>query len=244
MTPAELATYVRFKTRTNATTFTDAQILALLKPRADEISRKLLDADEDIFCEPDFASLVGTPVSQREYAEPSDLLARIKRVETKLDGTNWVKLKEMDLVDYDFTTDEDSILGHFSNSEGEAKFDIARKSIWIYSGVISDVTDGLKFWLNTYPAEILDLTSTTDMSIDPSATTHGIPREVHELLARGIVIDYKESREKPIPLTQSELSYKTDLQAAIETLRHGNSDREIFASLPLASERWNNGQDL
>lgn len=240
MSPLELATNVRFKTRTNATTFTDAQILSLLKLRRDEIARRLLDVDEDIFCEPDYATLA---LGQREYPEPLDLLSRIKRVEAKLDGINWVKLSEIDINDQDFTTNEDSILAHFSNEQGKAKFDISRKSLWLYCGTVIAVTKGLKLWLNTYPAEITDLSSTEDMAIDPSSTTHGIPREVHEILARGIVIDYKESREKPIPLTQTELSYESDLERAILSLKHGDLDREILATIPPASERGNNGYD-
>ena len=85
--------------------------------------------------------------------------------------------------------------------------------------------------------------SATDMSVDPSTTTHGIPKELHELWARGVVIDYKESREKPIPLTERELKYEFDKQKAIETLKHGNLDREVIGTLPPASDRGNDGSD-
>ena len=83
----------------------------------------------------------------------------------------------------------------------------------------------------------------TDMSIDPSTTTHGIPRELHELWARGVIIDYKGSREKPIPLSEQELSYRVDLEKAIETLKQGNLDREVIGALPPASDRGNEGFD-
>lgn len=48
MTPVEFANHVRFMTRTNSTTFTDAEILALMKIRQDEIAKAILEADEDI----------------------------------------------------------------------------------------------------------------------------------------------------------------------------------------------------
>ena len=229
MTPFELAFHIREQTKTNATTFPDANILSLVKIYKDEIARRILEADEDTFILPQNASLV---VNQREYSFGSDVLARMKRVEAKLNGTDWVKLVEMDLSGYKHTTDEATIVNYFSNEEGEAKYDITRKSLWIYSGAIIDVTDGLKLWVNTYPAEILDLSSTTEMNIDPSATTHGLPREFHELLARKIIINYKENREKPIPLTQTEQNYEQDMLKAISTLRHGSLDREVFGSVP------------
>ena len=240
MTPQELATYVRFKTRTNAVTFSDAQILALLKLRKDEIARRILDADEDIFVDPEFANL---GLGQREYSLPHDTLSRIKRVEAKFDGTAWIPLSEIDINDLKYTTNEDDILSHFSNEAGNAKYDISRKSLWLYCGEIVAVVKGLKLWCNTYPAEITDLSSILEMNIAPTSLTHGIPREVHELLARGIIIDYKESREKPIPLTEKELKYDVDLERAIQTLRHGNLDRDVIAELPPASDRGNNGQD-
>ena len=87
------------------------------------------------------------------------------------------------------------------------------------------------------------------MSQDPSTTTHGIPRELHEIWARGIIIDWKSSREKPIPLTEKELSYKVDKITAINSLKPQNLDRNVVASVPGvsnqgASTMWNNGQDL
>jgi len=139
-----------------------------------------------------------------------------------------------------------SVFNSSQVSEGNpngARFDIMRKAIKIYSGTISAVTDGLQLWCMTYPAAITDLTSTTDMSVDPSTTTHGIPREMHEIWARGVIIDYKESKEKPIPLNERELKYEFDMEKAIETLKHGNLDREVMGGIPPASDRGNDGAD-
>lgn len=239
MTPAEFLTHIHFMCRTNSTVFTDADVLALMKIRQDEISKAILETDEDILLIPQTDDLVA---DQREYPLPSDILSRIKRVEVKLDGTNWIKIDEMDMGQHDKPTQtEANITNSFSNNEGDAFFDLRRKSIYIYSGTITAVTGGIAILVNTYPAAITDLTSTTDMSEDPSTTTHGIPRTMHEIWARGVIIDYKSSREKPIPLTEREQSYKFDLDKAIATLKHGNLDREIIAALPPASDRGNNG---
>ena len=81
------------------------------------------------------------------------------------------------------------------------------------------------------------------MSVDPSTTTHGIPRSMHEIWARGVIIDYKESREKPIPLSEREGKYEVDKQTAIETLKHGNLDREVIGDIPPQDDRGNEGAD-
>lgn len=238
MTPAEFATLVRLKTRTNSTTFPDADMLALMKARQFEIARAILSTDEDILLIPQTTSLVA---NVREYPFPLDMLNKIKRVEAKLDGTNWIKLAEKDITELNYALTEANITQHFSNNEGYAFYDISRRSFYILSGTITSVTDGLKAWVYTYPTAITDLTSSTDMSQDPSTTTHGIPYELHEIWSRGVVIDYKSSREKPIPLTESELRYEFDKKEAINSIRITDKDHEILGRLPVASTRGDNG---
>ena len=240
MTPKELATYVRYKTRTNSTTLPDAEILSYLGIRLDAVVEKSLDADEDELVLPTNATLVAL---QRQYSLPTDILSRLKYVEAKLDGTNWIYLDEMELSQYKRATDETTITTYFQNLEGEAHYLRYWNSIFILSGTIIDVTDGMKLWLKTYPTTPTDLTSDTDMSIDPSATSHGIPRPLHKLLAKGVVIEWKESKDKPIPLTQSEILWDKQVQDAIYTMKHGNLDKEIFGALPSALSRGNDGAD-
>ena len=247
MTPAQFASYVRLKTRTNSTTFTDADIITLMRQRQDDLAYAILKADEDILLIPETLDLV---LNQREYALDTDIISRIKRVEAKLDGSNWLKLFEIDITQLSIPiASEADIVSYFtntqygpSNTQG-ACFDMGRKAIYILSGSITAVTAGLKFWVDTYPTAITDLTGTSEMNIDPSTTTHGIPRPLHKLWADGVVIDYKSSREKPIPLTEREQNWEMDLQRAIEVLKHGNMDREVFGYLPPASDRGDEGFD-
>ena len=243
MTPVKFAEHVRFMTRTTSITFTDAQIISLMAIRQDEIARAILKTDEDILLIPQYANLVVSTITAREYPQPQDILSRIKRVEAKLDGTNYIVLNEFDVTSYrKAISTEADIIANFSNLEGEAFFDILRKSIVIYSGTLTAVTDGLKILVNTYPAAITDLALTSDMSQDPSTTTHGIPRAMHEIWARGIIIDYKSSREQPIPLNERELNYKNDLEETIQTLKHGNLDREVIGVI--SDDMWNHGYNL
>ncbi len=103
---------------------------------------------------------------------------------------------------------------------------------------IIEVTNGLKLWYRTYPADISSLASTNDMSVRPSTTSDGFPRAFHKLLATAVIIDYKTSQEKPLPLRDDEKTYDNDVQSAIENLRNQNTDREIKPSYP-----YDDGQD-
>lgn len=252
MKALELATYIRTKTRTTTTTFPDSMMLPFVKIRMDELSRRLMNGlatDEDIFLTPQYANLVA---NKRSYGFPADILSRIKRVEAKFDGSNWVRLWPMDLNEYEGVHNESDITNHFNNyaydkvgNTSGARYDVLRKSLYIYSGTIADVEGGLKLWAFDYPAPLDNLTDNTrDLEDDPSTTTHGFPRELHELLARGVIIDYKESREKPIPLTEREQNYDSDVEKAIRTLKNGDQNREIIGSLPPSFTRGNDGYDL
>jgi hypothetical protein len=233
MTGANFSALVREYTRTNSGTLPDATLLLLANTVKDDFAPKIKDADEDLFGVIATRDLVATATS-REYSLPDDLL-RIVRVEAKLDGTNWVKLSELNLGQYTRTTDETTITSYYANSIGEASYDIYRKSLWLYSGTISSaVTGGLKLYYIAYPADLVtgDLASSIDLSLDPTSTTSQIPRQFHELWARKISILYKSNREKPIPLTEQELKFDQDFKAAISSITNQDQDRENLATLP------------
>lgn len=230
MTPQKLAEYCRYKTRTNATTLPDSELIILANMVKDRLILQALEADEDLFLVPTYQNLVA---GQREYPLLSDTLSRIKRVEAKLNGTDFIKLAEFDLPQhrYPISTEAD-ITRYFTNEEGRAFFDIMRGSIVIYSGTITNVTDGLKIWLNTEVPNITSMTSTTDMSVDPSNTTNGIPKALHHVLAQGMIIEWKESREKPIPLSQTEQNYDLAVRKAVSSLKRANYDRTFMGVVP------------
>jgi len=240
MTPIQLASYVRLKTKTNTTTFTDADIIVLANIYIDDFAKEILKVNEDYFGMPHTANLTA---NQREYPFPAEILNQIKFLEAKLDGTNWIKLKEFDLNTYSRTTDESTITSNFSNNEDEAFYDLFRNSIWIYSGTITDVTSGLKLWSFDYPAHLTDLSLSTDISVDPTTTTGGFPRAFHELLCRRIIIEKKGMGDKPIPLTDNEQLFKFDFENALDSLRPANLDRAVTGTLPDEEDESDNGYD-
>jgi len=225
----KFASVVRYYTKTNSTTFTDADILMLANIFKDDICAQISkEIGEDYFGLRFTRDLLA---NVREYELPSEVMSRIKYVEAKLDGTNWEHLKETDLSIYSKPTDEDNI--QYAYADKDAEFDIFDQSIFILSGdAIIDVTDGLKLWAIIYPADFSSLTSTEEMSTPPDDYSHGFPRQFHELLARRISIAYKSSKDRPIPLSEKEKLYEVDLSAAINAMKDANLDRDVIPSAP------------
>lgn len=227
MTLTQFVNYIRYHTKTNSTTFPDADILALANPIKDDLAKEILRANEDIFGMEYLRDLVA---GQREYSLPNELLNQIKYVEAKLDGTNWKKLTETDLSQYGYPTDETNIRYYYS---GKYNFDIFRNSLWILNGdAIISVVEGLKLWAIQFPEDLTTLSGSTDMSVPTSNITVAMPKVSHEIWARKIIIAYKESKEKPIPLTEREQIVDKDLTLMLNSLRGLNLDRAVQATIP------------
>lgn len=246
MTPATLASYIRTLTRTNSATFPDASMVTLLKVVKDDIVLRAKKANADIFVMPHYTDLVfdaENSVPQREYGFPADILATMKRVEAKLNGTDWVKLLAYDSSLYHGTHDETAITQNFGNNYGSARYELRRNALFLYTGTFADVHDGLMLMCSVYPSDITDLSSDTDMSVDPTPTTCGIPRELHELIGRGVSIIWKGAKDKPIPLNEREQKYEYDLQQTIIGMSQQSEEEDIIAELPDSSDIGNDGFD-
>ncbi len=235
MTPVKYAKYVRSISRTNTTTFPDADILDLTNIFKDEIAAEISkEVDEDYFGMRFYRDL---EAGVRNYGLPDEILSRIKYVNAKLDGVNWVHLKEFDLTGYEQTTDEATIRAQFAGKK--PAFDLWNREMKIFSAdAIIAVTDGLELYAIVYPADITDLSGVIDMATDPTEYTHGFPRQFHELMARRVSIAYKTGKDKPIPLSEKEKLYEVDLARAIKNLKGGNLDRSVVGTVPR-----NTGQD-
>lgn len=234
MTFAKFATLVRAYTRTNSTTFTDAEILNYANVFKDEIAEDVVKADEDYF---GMRFLTDLDAGVREYPLPSEVMSHVKYIEAKLDGTNWKKLKVLDLLQYRQTTDEATITAAFAGKT--PAYDLWDGSLFIFSdSAIEDVTNGLKLWAIIWPADFTDLSLTTDMSANPSTTSNGFPRQLHELLARRISIAYKSSKDRPIPLSDKEKMYDDDLERKIASMKDQSLEQELMVEAP-----YNDGSD-
>ena len=229
MTPLELANYVRIATHTNSTTFTDADMLVYANLFRDELATKVIETDNGMYQVPYTFNLVA---NQREYPIGDDVLNRIHKVEIKFVSTD-DRMPATYIKDWRGSEAEDQIIANFTNSEGGFAYTIRRRAILILSGTIISVTGGVRMISLVYPAKLANLTDNTlGMEIDPSTTTFGFPRQLHELLGRRIAIAWKGSQPKSIPLSPMEQKYEADLAlqlAAIGTTNiEGTSRSEDF----------------
>jgi hypothetical protein len=225
----KFATLVRYYTKTNSTTFTDADILVLANIFKDDIAGLIAkEVGEDYFGLRFERDLIA---GQREYDLPAELMSRMKYLNAKLNGTDWKRLTETDLSEYGGTLDEATIVSRYADIEPQ--FDLWDNGIFILSdSAIIDVTNGLKPWAIVFPSDFTDLSSTEDMSTNPDDYTHGFPRQFHELLARRISIAFKSSKDRPIPLSEKEKVYESDLALAINTMKDANLDRSTAPEAP------------
>lgn len=234
MTFSQLNSYINLSCGTADADFSQADKLILLNIYKDDIAKEIAKRNEDYF---GMVMASDLAVDQREYPFPDEILNNLKGVEAKLDGSTWSWLQEFDINSLKQPLDETNIRNYFTGKS--PMFDIFRMSLWIYSGdAIIAVTGGLKLWVIIYPANFTDLALTTDMSVAPSTTSHGFPRQFHELLGRRVSIHYKTSQDRPITLSEKELMYETDLEKALSAISGMNLDRTVVGSVP-----YNDGQD-
>lgn len=239
MTGAELNTLINFKTSCNDTTFTPAAKLPIVNIFKNEIASKIVERNAGYFLIPATFDLVA---NQREYAFPDGILNRMHKLELKF-ATGDARFPSGYLKDYSGSETESEIVKKFGNAEGQFKHCIRRRAVFILSGTIPDVTGGGRLWYHLLPADLLNLTGTTDLSIDPSTTTFGFPTPFHELLARRVSMEWKGKQPKPIPLNATELNYERDLQAALDAISRPDESGEIVGNELNDEDTGHNGFD-
>jgi hypothetical protein len=145
--------------------FSDADKMRAMTIAARTINQEVTKVmrDYDYQGERSFHDLVA---NQREYLNPTDLL-KIKRIDLKLDGTNWKKANWIDESEIgDKYVAEADIISRFTNTEPKISF--FDESYFIWSGTIANVTDGIQI---TYDKDIVGVNSSGTDIQDFSATT-------------------------------------------------------------------------
>jgi hypothetical protein len=240
LTGTELATRIRFLTKTNSTTFTDAEMLPLVNNfMTDEIASRIVETDSQHFAVPYTFNLVA---NQREYAIGDDVLNRAHKLEVKFVSTD-DRMPAEYIKDYRGSEEEDQITANFNNSEGGFAYTIRRRAILILSGTIIAVTNGARMVSIVYPEKLANLTGTTGLEVDPSTTTFGFPRQFHELLARRVSIAWKGSQPKPIPLSPDERKYEADLAKALAAIAMVTDEGSVRSEDPGVLDTGDDGFD-
>lgn len=235
MTGQTFAAYIRKQTKTNTATFPDADLVVFANVAKDELAGEIVaNVDEGYF---DVEMVRNLEAGVRDYTFTNDLLKHIKYASAKLDGTAAKYLRE---ADYSLAESSDlpllenaTIKEMFAGKNPE--FLITGRGITILSGTdILDVADGLKVVAEVYPEDIDadTLASTNDLSVPETDITHALPRAAHLLWATKVIAMFKGSKDKPIPLTQSEQAMMVNMEDVFDKLRKRNVVRSFTASVP------------
>lgn len=239
MTPLALATRIRFYTHTNTTTFPDSEMLPLVNGfMTEELASKIVESDNEMFEVPYTFNLVA---DQREYAIGDDVLNRLHKVEVKFTSTD-DRQPAYYIKDYRGSETEAQIINKYNNSPGGFAYTIRRRAILLLSGTIIAVTSGVRMTSLVYPEPLANLTDDgTSMEVDPSTTTFGFPRQMHELLARRVSIAWKGNQPTPIPLSPDELKYDSDLQIQLAAMARTTNEGDTRSEDPSDEDTLNDG---
>lgn len=235
MTGETFTAYIRKQTKTNATTLPDADIVVFANVAKDELAGEIVaNVDEGYF---DVEMVRDLEAGVRDYTFTNDLLKHIKYASAKLDGTTPKYLREAD-----YSLAEAEALPLLENATIKERFAgknpeflITGRGLTILSDSdILDVADGLKVVAEVYPEDITTgmLSSGTDLSVPATDITHALPRATHLLWATKVITMYKGSKDKPIPLTQSEQAILANMEDVFEKLRKRNVVRSFTAAVP------------
>lgn len=134
---------INFLTNTTTTEYSDADMSANLTRWAHLFTTEIKDSMDSWDFQYEYAT-ADLAANQREYILPAALLT-IKKVQLKLDGTNWVDAAFFDPTQTgDPIASESNITDKFNNDAPYV--DLGDRSIFIYSGSIINVTAGIKVW--------------------------------------------------------------------------------------------------
>lgn len=213
MLDTEFARYIRKQTRTNTTTFPDADIMLYANLDKDYLVSLIEKADEDYFGAELTRDLED---AKRKYGLPPYLLHGITKVTAMLDGENETELDKLIYDQFGRPLTEENIRSY---TGGCPAWMVFGKELYILSdGELPFVSGGLKIYATIYPADLTSLTEGKDLAANPTTTSIGMPRALHRPWADLVVIDYKNSKDKPIPLTKAEANIGVTLASIVNTL--------------------------
>lgn len=232
MTGSTFASIVRKGTKTNSTTLSDADLALFMNEVQEEIAADIAsEVDENYF---DMELYRDLEADTRGYTYANDILKHSKYVAAKLDGTNWTYLTEAFFSEFTTPMRENTYIKSMYAAKA-AQFYNSGRELFILSGDdIEAVTDGLKMVAEIYPEAITtsDLSSSDDLSIPSSNTAHRLPRQCHPYWAMQVIIKFKESKDKPIPLTKDEQKAEIKRDEMLEKLRKRNQVRSFQSTVP------------
>jgi len=236
MTGAQLAAKIRKKTKTNTTSYTDADLLVDINLMKDEIVGKIAAARQESFNISFEENLI---LNQRPYLFQTDVLNNLVRIEAKFSATgDYVLVDPVHLAQIGIPLQESIIINYYTNED--PKYFVRDKYIYILSGAIILVTDGLRWVYKKFPADLANITGVADLAIS-TAVLPGVPKEFHELWARRVSIEYKDREGRA--LSSKELKYEIELQEALDDFAVPSIEGVITGAIPDEGRRSDDGFD-
>lgn len=249
----DIVSLARKKSKTNTTTFPDADMLLYIKTKLPQFQADIEEVNEDYMGSIEFRDLratgttgtyedTGVTYLSREYNLPSDMIPRIKYVSAMLNGSDWIRLRQYDLNDVKIPFEEARILERFTNDEGIAGYEIFRGSLFLLTGEIKNaVDDGLKIWTYSFsslPASIPVAGGEGDVEFD----TYGIPETMQELFALALSMEWKSNQDVPVPFSGAEQNFYALYAKSLQSLKSTDRSNEITFERPV--DRYDNGFNL
>lgn len=226
----EYVEHVRYLTKTNSTTFTDADIVRFTNIFIDDFADAIEERNQSYFDMEMYTDLIA---DERRYPLPDEWMNRVIRLSVNLDGQKLIKATPIGFGEYNGTLEESEIRSRFATMR--PMYTLLGKSIILLTGeAIIDMPDGLQLWSKVYPAQwtLANLPLNEEMSVDPTNTSIGMPRQFHELLARRVAIEYKQTRDKAIPLSEREQFFDRDFVRSLNAITEDNLDEHRIVQLP------------
>jgi hypothetical protein len=118
--------------------------------------------------------------SQQDYTLPASLKClKIKRLELKMDGSNWRKAEPIDIEELAGASDSVTLSGLFTSSY--PRYDIMGNALFLYPVPTAAVTGGIKLWISRE----IDEFTTSDTTQEP-----GLDEPFHRMIALGASLDW------------------------------------------------------
>lgn len=192
MTISDINSYVSHRTGTDTTIYSAALRLISTNRHYHKIVTMILDSmdgwDWDDSNRSEYAEATTDLVaSQQDYLFPTGAL-KIKRVEAKLDGTNWKKLEPFDVNQSSNALDTTSIANDFNTSQ--PYYDVTANAIKLYPIPTSNVTGGLKIWYVREPEEF------TSAQVTSGTREPGFDEPFHIMVALGMCYDWFVAKDR------------------------------------------------
>lgn len=218
MTLGNIAAKARALTKTDTTSYTDANLLIDLNIWYEKVASMIFESQDAT--DFDDARATNYPVqttpmiaNQRDYTIPvSERMLKIKRVDITWDGTNWYRATPQDTGNYP------GGIGFYNGSSVDAQldqnfvktspcYDTAYNSLWIYPmPVAEDVTNGGKIRVEWQRNVTAFTTSDYTSVLTDSTAVPGFDAPFHPILAWGAAFEAATANNLPqLPLLTQQL---------------------------------------